>query len=69
MKETGPLPQARPEPLDAKSVLAQLAADPSLDEFFARCPPLSEAEARDMIAKLRAERASWGSGKPSNVKE
>ncbi len=63
MKETGPLPQAPSEPLDAKSVLAQVAEDPSLDEFFARCPPLSEAEARAMFAKLRAERASWGNAK------
>ena len=48
-----------PDPT-AQDLLAEFAKDPSMDEFFARRPPLSRAEQIAMLKKLRAERASWG---------
>ncbi len=48
---------------DAKELLEEVAAQPSLDKFFERVPPLTRAEAEAMYAKLRAERASWERGK------
>ncbi len=56
-------PVADLQPLDAKQLLQQVAEDPSLDEFFERCPPLARADAEAMLRKFRAERASWGAGK------
>lgn len=56
-----------PEKLEkgAAELLESVAAEPSLDKFFERCPPLSGKEACAMLMKLRNERASWGAGRGS----
>lgn len=47
----------------AQERLANAALTPSLDEFFARVPPLPEAELKAMLKKLRDERVTWGEGR------
>ncbi len=44
----------------AQAILAELAKNPNMDEFFFRKPPLSRTEQIAMFKKLRAERATWG---------
>lgn len=50
----------RRRPKDAKTLIDEVAKDPSLDLFFQRCPLLPKEERNVRLLKARAERASWG---------
>lgn len=48
------------EQLTAQQLLAEVASNPSMDEFFRRCPEMPDSFKRVIRTKARDERASWG---------
>jgi hypothetical protein len=53
------MPAKKPSGPDGLEIVAQMAAEPSLDRFFINKPDFTDDELREFIRVSRAERAIW----------